>query len=127
VLGRRGDNAANTYFRPKYLNRKVDLRQVGRAWTVLADADPTQLGLVEAAAKRHGVEMETTADITRAPECLWKVAYGYHDSGTEAVEQQVGGQARRLPMQRANEASNAAIDYMFSSSSRPTSITQSSR
>lgn len=105
----------------------MDLRQVGRAWAVLPDADPTQLGSVEAAAKRHGVEMETTADITRAPEYLWKVAYGYHDSGTEAVEQQVGGQARRLPMKRVNEASNAAIDYMSSSSSRPTSITQSSR
>jgi hypothetical protein len=109
VLGRRGDDAAHTCFRLNYPNRKVGLRQVGRAWTVLPDADPTQLGSLEAAAKRHGVEMETTADITRAPECLWKAAYGYHDSGTEAVEQQVGGQARRLPMKRVNEASNDAL------------------
>jgi hypothetical protein len=70
---------------------------------------PDTAGLLEAAAKRHGVEMETTADITRAPECLWKAAYGYHDSGTEAVEQQVGGQARRPPMKRVNEASNDAL------------------
>ena len=76
---------------------------------MLPDADPTQLDSLEAAAKRHGVEMETAADITCAPECLWKAAYGYHDSGTEAVEQQVGGQARRLPMKRVNEASNDAL------------------
>lgn len=67
-----------------------------RPWAVLLDGNPTQLRLVEAAAKRHGVAVTITVDFIHVLEYLWKAGYCFHGSGTEAAERWVGERALRI-------------------------------
>ena len=67
-----------------------------RPWAVLLDGNKDQLGLVEAAAKRHGVAVTITVDFIHVLEYVWKAAYCFHSSGTQEAEQWVGERALRI-------------------------------
>jgi len=67
-----------------------------RPWAVLLDGNETQLSLVEAAAKRHGVAVTITVDFIHVLEYVWKAAYCFHGSGTQEAEQWVGERALRI-------------------------------
>jgi len=67
-----------------------------RPWTMLLDGNETQLGLVEAAAKRHDVALTITVDFIHVLEYVWKAAYCFHKPGTEEAEQWVGERALRI-------------------------------
>ena len=67
-----------------------------RPWAVLLDGNETQLGLVEAAAKRHGVAVTITVDFIHVLEYVWKAAYCFHGSGTQEAEQWVAERALRI-------------------------------
>ena len=67
-----------------------------RPWAVLLDGNETQLGLVEAGAKRHGVAVTITVDFIHVLEYVWKAAYCFHGSGTQEAEQWVGERALRI-------------------------------
>jgi len=74
-----------------------------RPWVVLLDGNRTQLALVEAAAKRHGVEITATVDFIHVLEYLWKAAYSFHEAGTEAAEHWVGARALRILQGKSSE------------------------
>ena len=74
-----------------------------RPWAVLVDGNPTQLDLIDGAAKRHGVEMTVILDFIHVLEYLWKAAYCFHDEGTEEAEQWVGERALRILRGKSSE------------------------
>jgi len=67
-----------------------------RPWAVLLDGNRTQIDLIKAAAKRHGVTVTITVDFIHVLEYLWKAAYCFHAPGTEEAEQWVGERALRI-------------------------------
>jgi len=57
-----------------------------KTWVVLVDGNPTQLALVAAAAKKHGVQVKLVVDFIHALEYLWRAARALLGEGQDSEE-----------------------------------------
>ena len=70
--------------------------QKERRWVVLVDGQESQLRELDAAAKRHGVEVTVVQDFIHVLEYLWKAASCFHPPGSEEAEAWVRERATNL-------------------------------
>lgn len=62
-----------------------------RDWVVLVDGARHQLGLIQAEARRRGIEVHVLLDIVHVSEYVWGAAHCFHKPGTPAAEAWVAG------------------------------------
>jgi hypothetical protein len=67
-----------------------------RRWIVLVDGQLHQLGAINTAAKRHGVQVTIVCDFIHVMEYLWKAAHCFHDPGSAGARSWVTERARML-------------------------------
>ncbi|NES64812.1 MAG: ISKra4 family transposase [Okeania sp. SIO2D1] len=74
-----------------------------REWVVLVDGQEHQLKSIKAQAKRDSVKVSIVLDFIHVLEYLWKAAFCFHVSGSEAVENWVSERALRILQGKASD------------------------
>lgn len=67
-----------------------------KRWVALVDGQESQLRLLEAAAKRHGVELTIILDVIHVIEYLWKAAWAFHREGDPDAQTWVSERLLRI-------------------------------
>ncbi|MDJ0572554.1 MAG: ISKra4 family transposase [Pleurocapsa sp. MO_192.B19] len=74
-----------------------------REWVVLVDGEPHQLKTIKAHAKQQGVEVTIVLDFIHVLEYIWKAAFCFFSSGSEAAEAWVQERALRILQGKASD------------------------
>lgn len=86
-----------------------------KRWVALVDGNATQLRLLQAAAREHGVALTIVLDVIHVLEYLWKAAWVLHREGTPEAESWV---RERLACVLRGEASTVAAGMRRSATRR---------
>lgn len=74
-----------------------------REWVMLVDGDPHQLKTIEAIAKQQAVAVTIVLDFIHVLEYIWKAAFCFFPSGSEAAEAWVQERALRILQGKASD------------------------
>ena len=74
-----------------------------REWVVLVDGEPHQLNTIKASAKQRDVTVTIVLDFIHVLEYIWKAAFCFFPSGSEAAEAWVSERALRILQGKASE------------------------
>ena len=74
-----------------------------REWVVLVDGEPHQLNTIKASAKQRDVTVTIVLDFIHVLEYIWKGAFCFFPSGSEAAEAWVQERALRILQGKASE------------------------
>ncbi len=74
-----------------------------REWVVLVDGEPHQLNTIKALAKQQGLEVTIVLDFIHVLEYIWKAAFCFCSSGSEAAEAWVEERALRILQGKASD------------------------
>ena len=74
-----------------------------REWVVLVDGEPHQLNTIKTIAKQQGVEVTIVLDFIHVLEYIWKAAFCFFPSGSEAIEAWVQERALRILQGKASD------------------------
>jgi hypothetical protein len=74
-----------------------------REWVVLVDGEEHQLKTIKAIAKKEGVEVTIVLDFIHVLEYVWKAAFCFCPSGSEAAESWVQERALRILQGKASD------------------------
>ena len=74
-----------------------------REWVVLVDGEPHQLNTLKALAKQQGVEVTIVLDFIHVLEYIWKAAFCFFSSGSEAAEAWVQERALKILQGKASD------------------------
>ncbi len=74
-----------------------------REWVVLVDGEPHQLNTLKALAKQQGMEVTIVLDFIHVLEYIWKAAFCFFSSGSEAAEAWVQERALKILQGKASD------------------------